>query len=892
MPIIIHEPVPSGSWMIMDWKLRHILTTRPRTQLQRKLHLAFGLFFLFPVGGFIYFSLRYNILGDEVIPYFFLGLLVFSWIGFSILKSLFQRITAISESVSSGSAAAPGAAAGTEGPAAAADELHAIVESFQTMRNQFGRTVRQLEKKSADISVLKDLSELCYVTFDPEEILYITLERALLLTNSDIGSVLTLEQPERKAFIVKAAIGLGAHLKPGERIDFETSIAKYAVLNKSPLLVENIEQDKRFGRANLAHYGSRSFVCMPFKTSKDIIGVLNISSRDTQRIYSQEEIETLTPMLSNAAFTFENLRLLRENERAAVCLRSIDKIGKLLNSSFRGIELLSTVLHELHGAVAFEAAAVLVKDENHPATVHVKEWVSFGWGQIQRNAGYPYEGSLIEKAFQHEASLLLDAPSGERTPLDQALFSDPRPASCLLAPLRTGGVVFGVLALIVRRRDALAETQDLVNWVAGGIALAVDRNRLLAVVAKRDQEMKTIRQVGGALASSTFDMKKVLNYTMDMIREVMNVEAGSLLFLEGQELEVAVAFNGGMPLLRKLRLKLGQGIAGCVAGRGESVIANDIETSPQFFPVIDEESGFRTRSALCVPMISQGRVIGVIEVLNKLNGRFDANDRDLLQAIAASVCIALENARLYKETVAAAEHERDVRRMFQKFVPKEVVDKIIHGLESDKPVIEEVKSVTLLNIDIRGFSRVAKQMGPQRTVALLNQFFAAMGEVVFRHRGIVDKYLGDGFLAVFGAPVSSTIDAENAVQAALEMKSNLAQVNLRLGPNLGPAIHMGISVHTGEVVVGNIGFEKKMDYTVIGDAVNTVFRMQGLVKAFPNGILISETTLRAVRSRLMVQAVSVPRDLHRQLGELNVYELLGSEPHAGGLAFTGAGEAA
>ncbi|MGE5258418.1 MAG: GAF domain-containing protein [Hyphomicrobiales bacterium] len=874
----------------MDWKFQHILTARPRTQLQRKLHLAFGLFFLFPVGGFIYFSLRYGILGDEVVPYLFLGLLVFSWIGFSILKGLFQRITAISESISGSPSASLAGASGEAGPSSAADELHAIVQSFQSMRNQFGLAVRQLEKKSADISVLKDLSELCYVTFDPEEILYITLERALLLTNSDIGSLLTLEKSDRKAFIVKAAIGLGDHVKPGERIDFESSIAKYAVLNKSPLLVENIEQDKRFGRANLAHYGTKSFVCMPFKTSKDIIGVVSISSRDSQRIYSQEEIETLTPMLSNAAFTFENLRLLRENERAAALLRSVDKINKLLNSSFRDSELLNTVLHELHGAVAFEAAAVLVRDENHPATVQVREWISFGSGRVQKHAAYGYEGSLIEKAFQHEASLVLDVPPGARTPLDGALFTDLDPATCLLAPLRTGGVVFGVLVLVALRRDALLETQDFVNWVAGGIALASDRNRLLAAVVKRDQEMETIRQVGGALASSTFDMKKVLNYTMDMIREVMNVEAGSLLFLEGQELEVAVAFNGGRPMLKKLRLKLGQGIAGSVAARGEAVIANDSETSSQFFPVVDEESGFRTHSALCVPMISQGRVIGVIEVLNKLNGRFDSNDRDLLQAIAASVCIALENARLYKETVAAAEHERDVRRMFQKFVPKEVVDKIIHGLESDKPVIEEVKSVTLLNIDIRGFSRVAKQMGPQRTVALLNQFFAGMGEVVFRHRGIVDKYLGDGFLAVFGAPVSSTVDADNGVRAALEMKSCLAEVNLRLGPHLGPTIHMGISVHTGEVVVGNIGFEKKMDYTVIGDAVNTVFRMQGLVKAFPNGILISETTLRAVRSRLMVHAVPVPKELHRQLGELNVYELLGSEPDTTGLAFTGAVE--
>jgi class 3 adenylate cyclase/GAF domain-containing protein len=876
----------------MHSKRRHPSTLRSGTQLQRKLNLAFALFFLFPVGGFIFFSLRYDILGDEYIPYFFLGLLVFSWVGFSILKSLFQRITAISESMAASSIRAPAATEAPEDPAGAADELHAIVESFQALRNQFGQTVRQLEKKSADISVLKDLSELCYVTSDPEEILYITLERALLLTNSDIGSVLTLERSTGKAFIVKATIGLGAHVKPGDSIDFDSSIAKYAVLNKSALLVENIEQDKRFGRVNLSHYGTKSFVCMPIKASKDIIGVLTISSRDPQRIYSQEEIETLTPLLSNAAFTFENLRLLRENDRTGRYVRSIDKIGKLLNSSFRDSELLNNVLHELHGAVGFESAAVLVQDENHPSRVQVKEWVSFGAGRLQRNTAYAYDGSLVEKAFQHEASLVLDVRSGGNTALDQALFPDPGAGSCFLAPLRIGGVVFGVLALVGRRRDALIEAQNLVHWVAGGMALAIDRNRLLAAVVKRDQEMETLRQVGGALASSTFDMKKVLNYTMDMIREAMNVEAGSLFFLEGQELQVAVAFNGSISALKKFRLKLGQGIAGCVAARGEAVIANDIDKTMHFFPVIDEESGFRTRSALCVPMISQGRVIGVIEVLNKLNGDFDANDRDLLQAIAASVCIALENARLYKETVAAAEHERDVRRMFQKFVPKEVVDTIIHGLESGKAVIEELKSVTLLNIDIRGFSRMAKLMGPQRTVALLNQFFAAMGEVVFRHHGVVDKYLGDGFLAVFGAPVSSIGDADNAVLAALEMKRCLAEVNLQLSPELGAAIQMGISVHTGEVVVGNIGFEKKMDYTVIGDAVNTVFRMQGLVKTYPNGVLISGTTLRSVRSRLMVHAVGVPEEFHRELGELAVYELLGSETAAAGLVFAAADDPA
>jgi class 3 adenylate cyclase len=361
---------------------------------------------------------------------------------------------------------------------------------------------------------------------------------------------------------------------------------------------------------------------------------------------------------------------------------------------------------------------------------------------------------------------------------------------------------------------------------------------------------------------------------MDMIREVMNVEAGSLLFLEDSELEIAVAFNIKIKAMKKFRLKLGQGIAGYVAARGEAIIVNDTEKSSHFFPVIDEKSGFSTQSALCVPMISQGRVIGVIEVLNKINGEFSVDDKDLLQAIATSVCIAIENARLYKETVSMAEHERNVRHMFQKFVPKEVLDKIIHGSGSDKPIIEEIRTITLLNIDLRGFSKLAMQIGPQKTVALLNSFFQVMGGIVFKHSGIVDKYLGDGFLALFGAPVASTRDADNAVAAAFEMKHSLPAVNKFLKNKLGAAVDMGISIHTGEVVVGNIGFDKKMDYTVIGDSVNTVFRLQNLTKTIPNGILIGENTLRAVRSRLEVSEIEVQDTAAREIGHMKVYELL------------------
>jgi class 3 adenylate cyclase len=385
--------------------------------------------------------------------------------------------------------------------------------------------------------------------------------------------------------------------------------------------------------------------------------------------------------------------------------------------------------------------------------------------------------------------------------------------------------------------------------------------------------MATIKQIGGALASSTFDIGSVLNYTMEMIQEIMDVEAGALLLADDKELYFASGFNNNpnvdISSLQSFTLKFGQGIAGSVAARGESIIVNDIDSSSKFFNEVDEDTGFQTKSALCVPVISQGKVVGVIEVLNKIDGVFGPSDEDLLQSIASSVSIANENVRLYGETVAMAEHERDIRHMFQKFVPKEVVDQIVHDTETGESRAEEMKTLSLINIDLRGFSKLAVNIGPQKTIALLNQFFSVMGGVIFKNHGIVDKYLGDGFLALFGAPVSSTMDADNALSAALEMQAALPDLNKQLEEEIGTKLNIGISVHTGEVVVGNIGFEMKMDYTVIGDPVNTVFRLQDMAKPYINGILISENTSKAARSLLEL------REIDEKYGDMKVYELLG-----------------
>jgi class 3 adenylate cyclase/GAF domain-containing protein len=837
-----------------------------KKNLHFKLNFIFFLFFIIPILGFIYFGARYDILTDRFIPFFFIGLLVCSFFGLTLLRRIFDKISLVSENISR--------RIDMQFPRDIAlsdqDEMTRLIRAFSILENQVETASDKLKQKDQEISIFKDLSELCYLTSDPDEIIHIALERALELSDSELGSVLILEKPDHLNFKVRACIGLEQYIKNGDRIAFEDSIAKYAVLNKSPIVVKDIEKDNRFGRTNRSHYGTKSFICMPIKTSRDIIGVMTISRKDNTRIYTQKDADLLTSLISNAAFTFENLELQKMSKNHAQHFRLMANLIKIIGSSFRHSELLHAFLTELKSIVDFEAAFILLVDRHRSDCLTILELMANEPLLISKNNQYTIKpGSYLDRSIKQDVTLVIKDTDPLTEKVDLALFGWGSPKVFLLTPLKFDGNVRGILALAVKKVEAFNKILKLIDWIASGLALTIERNQLFSAVVKRNKELDSLKQIGSALASSTFDIRQVLNYTMDMIRVIMNVEVGSLYLVKDKELEFAAAFNMDVKVHQKNRLKLGQGIPGYVAARGEPILLNSDQSSGHFFPEMDEGLQIKPNSALCVPMISQGMVIGVIEVLNKINGDFDANDRDLLQSIASSVSIAIENANLYKETVSMAENERGIRRMFQKFVPKEVLEKILYGSESGQERVEELKTLTLINIDLRGFSSIARKLGPQKTVSLLNHFFSVMGGIVFEHHGIVDKYLGDGFLAIFGAPASSICDADNAILAALAMKKAVVSINNAITPTMGVTLKIGISIHTGEAVVGNIGFDMKMDYTVIGDSVNDVFRLQDRTKPYPNIILVSEKTSRASRSSLDLIKMD------QTLGDMKIFELVG-----------------
>lgn len=184
------------------------------------------------------------------------------------------------------------------------------------------------------------------------------------------------------------------------------------------------------------------------------------------------------------------------------------------------------------------------------------------------------------------------------------------------------------------------------------------------------------------------------------------------------------------------------------------------------------------------------------------------------------------------------------RNRFERFLPKQVVDTMISGKHEIELGGREME-VTVLFTDIRGFTTLCEKMQPLEVLSLLNDYFAAVTAVVFRHEGTLDKYIGDAVMAVFGAPSSKADDAKKAVRCALDIREVVARLNRERETKNLVSISLGVGLHTGVVVAGTLGSMERMDYTVIGDTVNVAARVEGLTRSVNTDILVTASTATA-----------------------------------------------
>ncbi|MGD9940824.1 MAG: adenylate/guanylate cyclase domain-containing protein [Clostridia bacterium] len=190
------------------------------------------------------------------------------------------------------------------------------------------------------------------------------------------------------------------------------------------------------------------------------------------------------------------------------------------------------------------------------------------------------------------------------------------------------------------------------------------------------------------------------------------------------------------------------------------------------------------------------------------------------------------------DTVLAQKKEEKIRHIFQKYVPQELIDRFFQNPEA--MLVGENRELAILFSDIRSFTTISEAMQPDDLVNSLNRYFTSMVEIIMNRDGVIDKYIGDAIMAFFGAPVRHDDDAVQSVLAALEMTEALDIFNEHQRGIGKPEFKIGIGINYGVVTVGNIGCNRKMDYTVIGDMVNLASRLEGLTKPYHQPLIFSE----------------------------------------------------
>jgi adenylate cyclase len=230
----------------------------------------------------------------------------------------------------------------------------------------------------------------------------------------------------------------------------------------------------------------------------------------------------------------------------------------------------------------------------------------------------------------------------------------------------------------------------------------------------------------------------------------------------------------------------------------------------------------RVRSAMCAPLAGSGeRPLGVLYVDNvSTTHRFNADDLDFLVAFSAIAAVALEHSafaqRIKKEAI--------IRSNFERYFAPAVAARIAREPGAVQ-LGGEKRTVVVLFSDIRGFTQLSERMRPDDTASLLSEYFTAMVDCVFRHGGMLDKFIGDAVMAQWGAPIEEPDDADRAVAAAADMMRELATLNAKWRASGRPELQIGIGIDRGDVFAGNIGSERRLEFTVIGDAVNRAWQL-------------------------------------------------------------------
>jgi len=641
--------------------------------------------------------------------------------------------------------------------------------------------------------------------------------------------------------------------------------------------IRDLAKDQSYARRNpptvaaVEIAGVRTTLAVPMFKDNEFIGSLTVG-RTEVRPFTAKEIELVQNFAAKAAIAVENARLVQELQESLEQQIAVSDVLQAITVSPGNLQpVLDTVLENARRLCDAEFGNIYRWDGN---ALHLLAWrnTPHAFAEYRKRAPFrPSPTTLIgrmlkTKSVVHVADAATNQDYSDRTdPSLVAAIELGGVRTCVAVPMLKEGELIGALTLFRQEVRPFTDKQiALITNFANEVSIAIENARLVDELRESLEQQAAAADVLNIISRSTFDLQTVLDRLVELVTKLCDADLAAIHRQEGMNYRV-IAICGGPPDYREIQnsvpLEPGRGtiIGRAVLERKPVHVADVLADSDYLLKDAQRRIGYRT--VLGVPLMREGRPIGVIALLRLTVRPFTERQIKLVQSFADQAVIAIENTRLLDDLSKlnqqlehrVADQVGEIERMsrLRRFLPPQVADLIVAS-GTEKQLESHRREITALFCDLRGFTGFSESSDPEDVMALLRDYHAAIGEIIFKYSGTLERFAGDGVMVIFNDPVPVENPATQAVLMALEMRETIGAL-IEKWKRLGHDLGFGIGIAHGFATLGTIGFEGRFDYAAIGTVSNVASRLCDEAK--PGQILISPRVLMAVEDAVTTEPV-------------------------------------
>jgi GAF domain-containing protein len=665
--------------------------------------------------------------------------------------------------------------------------------------------------------------------------------------------------------------------------------------------------------------GYRSVLSVPMLHEDRLVGVITIFRQEV-RPFTDEQISLVENFAAQAVIAIENARLLNELRQRTTDLTealeqqtATSEVLRVISSSPGDLEAVFRTMLENATRICGAKFGTLDLHEGDGLRLVAAYNVPPLFAEARGEGPFhPAPGGILDTAMKtgrtvHISDLAATQSYAERHPrmVDAVELAGIR--SAVGVPMLKDNNLIGILAIYRQEVRPFTDKQiELLTNFAAQAVIAIENARLLNELRGALERQTATSEVLQVISSSPGDLEPVFATMLESAARMCNANFGNIFRWDGDVLNLVATYNTP-PAFFELRRRLPfrpdpENPIGRMISTKALVHLADLAAERRYVEKSDpnvvaavELAGIRTFAA--VPMLKENELIGAIIVYRQEVRPFTEKHIELVTNFAAQAVIAIENARLLNELrerteqveaqsqevvklnqqleQRVADQVGEIERMgrLRRFLPPQVADLIVAS-GTEKQLESHRREITALFCDLRGFTGFSESSDPEDVMALLRDYHAAIGEIIIKYSGTLERYAGDGVMVVFNDPVPADNPALQAVLMALEMRDAIGALTERWR-RLGHDIGFGIGIAHGFATLGTIGFEGRFDYAAIGTVCNVASRLCDEAK--PSQILISPRVLMAVEDAVTVDAVGefALKGIRRPLAAYNV---VGAKP--------------